>query len=409
MNLKSLPSGWHWAKLGDICLKIQDGAHHSPKKTSPKRMPNTYPYVTSKNIRNWSLDMEDVTYVDQTFHESIYPRCNAELGDVLLTKDGSNTGQVTINTFDEPISLLSSVCLLKPDRDKLDARFLVHYIHSEEGFESITGQMTGAAIKRIILKRVKSSEIPLPPLEEQKRIVAVLDKAFAALDRARANAEANLNDAEKLFESYVTKVISEWGEQWDEITLDEACIVQRGSSPRPIKKYFTNDPDGVNWIKIGDIGEGEKYVLSTAQKITPEGASQSRYVEPGDFILTNSMSYGRPYIMKIEGYIHDGWFVLRLRDGVDADYLYYLIASNYVQDQFSGLAAGSVVKNISSDLVKKANLPMPSLDTQREVARKFEYFAEKAERVCDRYAKKIDEIDNLRHSLLQKAFAGELT
>jgi type I restriction enzyme S subunit len=80
-----------------------------------------------------------VTYVGPEFHDTIYPRCNAEFGDVLLTKDRANTGQVTINTFREPISLLSSVCLIKQNRDKLDSRFLVYYIQSDEGFENITG------------------------------------------------------------------------------------------------------------------------------------------------------------------------------------------------------------------------------------------------------------------------------
>ena len=154
---------------------------------------------------------------------------------------------------------------------------------------------------------------------------------------------------------------------WEVKKLKEVCIVERGSSPRPIKEYFTTKSDGVNWIKIGDAKEGEKHIYSTAQKITPEGAKQSRFVKHGDFILTNSMSFGRPYIMKTEGYIHDGWFVLRLNEGIDTDFFYYLLASDLVQEQFQQLAAGAVVKNISGDLVKQALLPIPPLSEQQRI------------------------------------------
>lgn len=154
---------------------------------------------------------------------------------------------------------------------------------------------------------------------------------------------------------------------WELKTLNEVCIVERGSSPRPIKDFFTDSPDGVNWIKIGDTEQGGKYVYSTAQKITPEGAKQSRYVKEGDFILTNSMSFGRPYIMKTDGYIHDGWFVLRLGEGLNADYFYHLLSSCYVQNQFTQLASGAIVKNISGDLVKKAVLPIPPLPEQQRI------------------------------------------
>lgn len=154
---------------------------------------------------------------------------------------------------------------------------------------------------------------------------------------------------------------------WKIKTLNDVCVVERGSSPRPIKNFFTDDPDGVNWIKISDTEQDGRYVYSTAQKITHEGAKQSRFVKEGDFILTNSMSFGRPYIMKTSGYIHDGWFVLRLNNSLDADYFYHLLSSPLVQDQFKHLASGSIVKNISGDLVKKTKLPIPSISEQHRI------------------------------------------
>jgi len=154
---------------------------------------------------------------------------------------------------------------------------------------------------------------------------------------------------------------------WELKRLDEVCIVERGSSPRPIKDYLTTSKDGVNWIKIGDTKGVEKYIYSTKEKITKEGAKQSRFVKEGDFILTNSMSFGNPYIMKTEGYIHDGWFVLRLKNHIDAEYFWYLLVSPLVREQFDTLASGAIVKNISSDLVKKVILPIPPLPEQQRI------------------------------------------
>jgi type I restriction enzyme S subunit len=155
---------------------------------------------------------------------------------------------------------------------------------------------------------------------------------------------------------------------WEKKKLGEVCIVERGSSPRPIEKYQTDSSDGVNWIKIGDTKGVEKYIYSTREKITKEGAEKSRYVKEGDFILSNSMSFGKPYIMKTDGYIHDGWFVFRLPDYLDKDYFYHLLTSPNVQEQIQSLGAGAIVKNISGDLVKKVDITFPkSLSEQQRI------------------------------------------
>ena len=145
-----MKEGWVTAKLDGVCLKIQDGAHRSPQKLYSESGPGRFLYITSKNIRNGYMDLDDIAYADAEFHNSIYPRCNPELGDILLTKDGANTGNVTLNAIAEPFSLLSSVCLIKTDSSKLLPKFLLYYIRSDAGFEQITGSMTGAAIKRKI-------------------------------------------------------------------------------------------------------------------------------------------------------------------------------------------------------------------------------------------------------------------
>ena len=151
--------------------------------------------------------------------------------------------------------------------------------------------------------------------------------------------------------------------------LSELLLIERGGSPRPIEKYITDSEDGVNWIKIGDAEEGSIYITSTKEKIIKEGTKKSRYVQPGDFLLSNSMSFGRPYILTIDGYIHDGWLVLRDQAGVfNKLFLHTLLSSDYAAASFEAMAAGSVVKNLNKELVGKLMVPVPPMELQNQFA-----------------------------------------
>ena len=155
---------------------------------------------------------------------------------------------------------------------------------------------------------------------------------------------------------------------WPILTLGEMCDIARGGSPRPIKNFLTDDPNGINWIKIGDATASNKYIYETKEKIKPEGVSRSRLVKDGDFILSNSMSFGRPYIMRTTGCIHDGWLVLSDKCGkFDSDYLYHFLGSQEAYKQFDRLAAGSTVRNLNIDLVRGVRVPLPSLAEQQRI------------------------------------------
>ena len=152
--------------------------------------------------------------------------------------------------------------------------------------------------------------------------------------------------------------------------LGNIVSIARGGSPRPIKDFLTNAANGINWIKIGDAEQGGKYIFSTAEKIIPEGLSKTRYVKEGDFLLTNSMSFGRPYILKTDGCIHDGWLVIGDTEGVfSQDFLYYALSSEFMYKSFCELAAGSTVKNLQLDTVKSVFFPIPPYAEQIRIAK----------------------------------------
>ena len=158
---------------------------------------------------------------------------------------------------------------------------------------------------------------------------------------------------------------------WQTYTLGQVCDIARGGSPRPIKSYLTDDPNGIRWIKIGDTEVGGKYISSTKERIIKEGIKSSRYVKAGDFLLSNSMSFGRPYILKVDGCIHDGWLVIRDYDETFIqDFLYYLLLSPSVAKQFEDGARGSTVRNLNTDIVSavKVNVPTKKSEQQRIVS-----------------------------------------
>lgn len=162
-------------------------------------------------------------------------------------------------------------------------------------------------------------------------------------------------------------------ESWLWVRLGDISKIERGGSPRPIKDYLTNDPDGHNWIKIGDTDFGGKYISSTKEKIRKEGLKKTRRVYPGDFLLTNSMSFGRPYITNIEGCIHDGWLRIHPPEILEKNYLYNLLSSPFVVLFFKGAAAGAVVSNLNSDKVRELPIPIPPLEEQKRIVAKVDH------------------------------------
>ena len=157
-------------------------------------------------------------------------------------------------------------------------------------------------------------------------------------------------------------------EEWKTVELGTVCEVVRGGSPRPIIDYITTEPDGVNWLKIGDVKETDKYFTHANERIKPSGIPKTREVKKGDLILSNSMSFGRAFITLIDGYIHDGWLRLRCNEDVlNKEYLYYFLTSSLAQNQFKAIATGSVVNNLKSDTVKAVKIALPPLNIQEGI------------------------------------------
>ena len=155
---------------------------------------------------------------------------------------------------------------------------------------------------------------------------------------------------------------------WEQRKFSDLVLIERGGSPRPIDAYITEDPAGLNWVKIGDAPSMGRYITTTSEKIKPEGLSKTRQVYPGDLVLSNSMSFGRPYIMAVEGCIHDGWLLIRdTQNQFDPVFLCHMLGTPQMLDQYRMFASGSTVNNLNKELVGNAMVPLPDRDEQVKI------------------------------------------
>jgi type I restriction enzyme, S subunit len=168
---------------------------------------------------------------------------------------------------------------------------------------------------------------------------------------------------------------------------------------------MSGSPDGINWVMIGDASEGNKYITRAKKRIRPEGAQHSRTMNPGDFLLANSMSFGRPSIMRSTGCIHDGWLVLSPRgDEVAPDYFYTLLGSRAMFVEFARRAPGATVRNLNIELVRGVTIPDAPLARQKEYPRAVDV----AEHAKEPFERSFGYLDALFASLQHRAFRGEL-
>lgn len=179
---------WRTVTFKDVCLKVTDGTHHSPVNTPT----GEYMYVTAKNIKETGIDLTNITFVSKDVHDEIYSRCDVQYGDVLYIKDGATTGIATVNTIDEPFSLLSSVAVLRPDKKQIIAKYMVYNLNSSKTKAMMINNMSGNAITRLTLSKIKTATITVCLLDEQAVIVGILDDILAKEQQAKEAAEGVL-------------------------------------------------------------------------------------------------------------------------------------------------------------------------------------------------------------------------
>lgn len=321
-------------------------------------------FITYKNIYNnlsLNLDVDDTVKINENENQR-----TLEYGDIIFTGSSETPDECGISSVltqktDEKLYLNSFCFFLRlNEKDILNPDFAKHLFRSSNLRYQIGKTASGVTRFNVSKKAMERVCIPVPPLEVQCEIVRILDK-FTELT-------AELTDRRKQYEYYRNLLVS-FNNFIQKRKFGNIASIQRGASPRPISQFITNDMDGVNWIKIGDVDKESKYITKSKEKITIDGSKKSRKVKKGDFILSNSMSFGRPYILAIDGCIHDGWLSISdFEDVFISDFLYYLLNSNDIQNEFRKKASfGGAVQNLNADIVRGIELHIPSKDEQQKI------------------------------------------
>ena len=349
---------------------------------------------------------------------SIYSKTNrksgfkSEVGDVLMpssdvTPDGLAKASAIML---KDVILGGDMNILRPSKD-INPIFLSYLLNRSK--RDIIKLVSGTTVKHIYPSQISTCPLSIvDDTSEQQKIAACLsslDEVITAesqklevlKDHKKGLLQNLLPQAGETVPKFRFKEFENSGE-WVFDTFSEYIKLYRGSSPRPIQNYFTTDDTGVNWIKIGDTKNADNFIIKQVEeRITPEGAEKSRKVNVGELILANSMSFGKTYQLAIEGYIYDGWFVLReYEQYFDKQFLLQLLNSDYMQTHYKKLSAGGIVQNISSDIVYKTILPHTSIDEQKQIAASLTSLDE----FISAQSKKVEALQLHKKGLLQGLF-----
>ena len=362
----NVPDNWIWTTVEEI-LELVSGQDFPPEKYNNNV--SGVPYIIGAS----NIESEQLVINRWTEFPSVFSYIN----DLLVVCKGAGVGKMAINNIGTA-HIARQIQAVRAYTNYINIKYIKTVV--KHNIEDIISKANGLipGLKRELLL---SLQIPLPPFSEQQRIIIEMEHLFTLIDKV----EENKYDLQAIIKQAKNKILDpcdngQYGKRpfeipnsWCWSRLGDINNIARGGSPRPIKDYLTDDKNGINWIKIGDTTREGKYIDSVKEKIRPEGMKKSRFVHKGDFLLTNSMSFGRPYILNVDGCIHDGWLVISpIGEVYTSDFLYHLLSSSFAFEQFTNVASGGVVTNLNSDKVADTIFPVPPLAEQQRIVAKIE-------------------------------------
>ena len=288
-------------------------------------------------------------------------------GDIIIadTAEDETTGKACeISNLQGSVIVSGLHTMVCRPRNRMALGYLGYYLNSNAYHHQLLPLMQGIKVLSLSRSNIQKTSVSYPTaVKEQQHIAYYFSQLDNLITLHQRKCISFTGRAGRLISTVNKKRITS---SWEQRKFSELVQIERGGSPRPIDDFITDAPNGLNWIKIGDAPTQGNYITKTAEKIRPEGLSKTREVHPGDLILSNSMSFGKPYIMGIDGCIHDGWLLIRNTYGVfDLTFLCHLLGTPQMLSQYRSLAAGSTVNNLNKELVGNTVVTIPSITEQR--------------------------------------------
>ena len=400
LRFKGFTDPWEQRKISELAEKTYGGG--TPTTSNEAFWNGNIPWIQSSDIVDGKLiGVEPRKYITQTGLNSSATQLVPKNSIAIITRVG--VGKLAYM----PFSYSTSQDFLSLSKLNTEPFFTVYACYKK--LQSELNTVQGTSIKGITKDELLAKTISMPVYSEQKQIGSF----FAQLDTLITLHQRKYEKLVNIKKSMLDKMFPPNGasvpeirfkgftDPWEQRKFSELVQIERGGSPRPIDDFITDAPNGLNWVKIGDAPTQGNYITKTAEKIRPEGLSKTREVHPGDLILSNSMSFGKPYIMGIDGCIHDGWLLIRNTYGVfDLTFLCHLLGTPQMLSQYRSLAAGSTVNNLNKELVGNTVVTIPSITEQRVLGD----YLEQLDTLITLHQRKLEKLQNIKKSCLEKMF-----
>ena len=382
---------WQIKKLGDVCEVI---AGQSPEGKFYNKTGNGLPFYQGKKEFTEKFIGEPTTWTTVITKE-------ARAGDILMSVRAP-VGPINFTT--EKICIGRGLAAIRASQD-IDKDFLFNFLKKHEN--EIVGN-AGAVFNSINKTQIGNIEIPLPPLPEQQRIAAILDEAFAAIATAKENSEKNLQNARELFESYLQGVFANLGDGWEEKTLDQVSITfGRGKSKHRPRNEKTLYGGKYPFIQTGDIRNSNHYITEYSQTYSEIGLAQSKLWPKGTICITIAANIAETGILGFDACFPDSVIGLVVNPKIaEMNFVEYLLQSFKARLQEKG--KGSAQDNLNMGTFENELFPIPPLPEQRSIVAKLDALSAETKNLEAVYQQKLVDLDELKKSVLQKAFSGEL-
>ena len=397
--MKKLPGGWTFQSLGEVFEVIGGG---TPSKKVAANYDGDIPWATIRDMQT-----DEISGTERSITERGLKNSSAKLiptGEVVMA---SRVGLGRASILRQDTAINQDIRALIPKHpDQINRRFCLYWLQSMA--EKIVAAGSGATVQGIKLPFIRSLRFPVVARDEQDFIVAILDQAFAALDRARAHAEANLDDARALFDRVLVTTFDDLLPQSKMMALASAAKdFSRGKSrhrPRNAPELYGGR---YPFIQTGDIRRSEGSIREFSQTYSEAGLAQSKLWPVGTVCITIAANIAETGVMEFEGCFPDS-VIGMVPDPTVADPYYVEYMLRYFAEELKQKGKGAAQDNINLATFESALFPFPSLEQQRAVVEKLDGIAAYTKRARQGYEQTIAGIAALRQSLLQQAFSGRL-
>ena len=380
IRFKGFTEAWEQRKLGEVLISLQNNTLSRADLSSEEGIAKNIHYgdILVKFGEVIDVKTESLPMIGDETVIAKYKSSFLQNGDVIVadTAEDETVGKCTeIAGLSDEIVISGLHTIPYRPLQKYAPGYLGYYMNSPSYHNQLLPLMQGIKVTSISKTALQNTDILYPKSATEQ---AAIGRYFRNLDNLITLHQREYEKLHNIKKSMLEKMFPKNGsnvpeirfkgftEAWEQRKFSELVQIERGGSPRPIDDFITDAPNGLNWVKIGDAPTQGNYITKTAEKIRPEGLSKTREVHPGDLILSNSMSFGKPYIMGIDGCIHDGWLLIRNTYGVfDLTFLCHLLGTPQMLSQYRSLAAGSTVNNLNKELVGNTYVTIPSITEQR--------------------------------------------